>query len=38
MKRLLDFPVRVVHGGHYPSYGAERHRAIIKAWLVEKGV
>ena len=33
MKRLLDFPVRVVHGGHFPSYGRERHRAIIRAWL-----
>ena len=33
MRRLLDLPVRVVHGGHFPSYGAERHRAIIRAWL-----
>ncbi len=33
MKRLLDFPVRVVHGGHFPSYGAARHVAIIRAWL-----
>lgn len=36
MKRLLEVPVRVVHGGHFPSYGAERHRAIIRAWLMEK--
>ncbi|MEE9588567.1 MAG: MBL fold metallo-hydrolase [Hyphomicrobiaceae bacterium] len=36
MKRLLDFPVRVVHGGHYPSYDGARHREIIKAWLAQK--
>ncbi len=33
MVRLLGLPVRVVHGGHFPSYGADRHRAIIRAWL-----
>lgn len=33
MERLLDLPVRVVHGGHFPSYGGERHRAIVRAWL-----
>ncbi|ETX27644.1 MBL fold metallo-hydrolase [Roseivivax isoporae] len=33
MVRLHDLPVRVVHGGHFPSYGAERHRAIIRDWL-----
>jgi glyoxylase-like metal-dependent hydrolase (beta-lactamase superfamily II) len=33
MVRLLDLPVRVVHGGHFPSYGRERHREIIRAWL-----
>ena len=37
MVRLLDLPVRVVHGGHFPSYGAERHRAIIKGWLSARG-
>lgn len=37
MKRLLDLPARVVHGGHFPSYSGERHRAIITAWLKEKG-
>ncbi len=36
MKRLYDLPARVVHGGHFPSYGAERHRAVIRAWLDEK--
>jgi glyoxylase-like metal-dependent hydrolase (beta-lactamase superfamily II) len=33
MLRLLELPVRVVHGGHFPSYGAERHKAIIRDWL-----
>ena len=36
MVRLYDLPVRVVHGGHFPSYDGARHRAIIKAWLDEK--
>jgi glyoxylase-like metal-dependent hydrolase (beta-lactamase superfamily II) len=33
MKRLLALPVRVVHGGHFPSFGAERHRVLITDWL-----
>ncbi len=33
MKRLLDLPVRIVHGGHFPSYDGARHRQIIRAWL-----
>lgn len=33
MERMLELPVRVVHGGHFPSYGAERHREIIRRWL-----
>ena len=33
MKRLLDLPVRVVHGGHYPSFGQDRMRAIIHGFL-----
>lgn len=36
MKRLLDYPVRVVHGGHFPSYGADRHASIIRGWLDAK--
>ncbi len=36
MRRLLDMPVRLVHGGHFPSYDGARHRAIIRAWLDEK--
>ena len=37
MRRFLALPVRVVHGGHYPSYGGGRHRAIIEGWLRAKG-
>jgi len=37
MLRLLDLPVRVVHGGHFPSYGGERHKAIIRDWLTAHG-
>ncbi|OED41589.1 MBL fold metallo-hydrolase [Chromatiales bacterium (ex Bugula neritina AB1)] len=33
MKRLLDVPVTTVHGGHFESYGRERHRQIIREWL-----
>ena len=33
MVRLLDLPVRVVHGGHFPSFGGERHREIVQTWL-----
>jgi hypothetical protein len=36
MKRLLEIPVRVVHAGHYPSFGADRHRALIRAWLAAR--
>ncbi|OWU77114.1 MBL fold metallo-hydrolase [Phaeobacter sp. 22II1-1F12B] len=38
MKRLLDLPVRVVHGGHFASYDGERHREIIRNWLESKGL
>jgi glyoxylase-like metal-dependent hydrolase (beta-lactamase superfamily II) len=33
MKRLLDLPVRVVHGGHYPSFGQARMQSIIRGFL-----
>jgi glyoxylase-like metal-dependent hydrolase (beta-lactamase superfamily II) len=36
MERLLAYPVRVVHGGHFPSFPGERLRAIIRAWLAAK--
>jgi glyoxylase-like metal-dependent hydrolase (beta-lactamase superfamily II) len=33
MRRLLDLPVRVMHGGHFPSCSGERLRALIRDWL-----
>ncbi len=36
MVRLYDLPVRVVHGGHFASYGRARHREIIGNWLKGK--
>lgn len=36
MQRLLALPVRIVHGGHFPSYSGARHRQIITQWLREK--
>jgi glyoxylase-like metal-dependent hydrolase (beta-lactamase superfamily II) len=36
MVRLYDLPVRMVHGGHFPSYDGARHKAIVKAWLDAK--
>jgi len=33
MARLRELPVRVVHGGHYPSFGADRYRALIDDYL-----
>lgn len=36
MVRLYDLPVRLVHGGHFPSYDGARHRQIIGDWLKAK--
>ena len=36
MRRLLDLPVRVMHGGHFPSCSRERLRALIQDWLRRK--
>ncbi|HEU0223575.1 MAG TPA: MBL fold metallo-hydrolase [Paracoccaceae bacterium] len=38
MRRLLALPVRLVHAGHFPSYGGDRHRRIIAGWLRAKGL
>jgi glyoxylase-like metal-dependent hydrolase (beta-lactamase superfamily II) len=37
MERLLRLPVRIVHGGHFPSFSGERYHQIIRAWLAGKG-
>ena len=36
MKQIEDLPVRVVHGGHFPSFDGRRYRALIRAFLEEK--
>ena len=36
MKRILDLPVRVVHGGHFPSFDGRRYRELIKDYLDSK--
>lgn len=36
MERLMTLPVRLVHGGHFPSFGGERYRQLIRGWLDEK--
>ncbi len=33
MRRLRELPVTVVHGGHYPSFGRERMRALVDDYL-----
>jgi glyoxylase-like metal-dependent hydrolase (beta-lactamase superfamily II) len=37
MERLAKLPVRIVHGGHFPSFSGERYRDIIRDWLKAKG-
>jgi len=36
MERLLSLPVRLVHGGHFPSFDGKRYQQLIKAWLKSK--
>ncbi len=36
MRRLLELPVRQVHGGHFPSFDGARFRQLIEDWLREK--
>ena len=38
MKRIHDLPVRVVHGGHFPSFDGARYRALIRQYLDSKGL
>ena len=33
VERLLALPVRTVHGGHFPSFGRARFRALVRAFL-----
>lgn len=36
MERILDLPVRVVHGGHFPSFDGSRYRWLVRAYLEAK--
>ncbi|WP_119462415.1 MBL fold metallo-hydrolase [Rhodospirillaceae bacterium SYSU D60014] len=36
MERLRDLPVRIVHGGHFPSFGPERYRTLIDEYVAGK--
>lgn len=36
MKRLRELPVRIVHGGHDPSFGRDRLHALIDAYLAKR--
>ena len=36
MTRILDLPVRVVHGGHFPSFDGARYRNLIRRYIDEK--
>lgn len=36
MERLLMLKVRLVHGGHFPSFTGERYRDLITGWLDAK--
>lgn len=36
MERLLGLKVRLVHGGHFPSFSGERYRELITDWLDAK--
>ena len=36
MKAILDLPIRVVHGGHFPSFDGERYRTLIRSFLDER--
>jgi glyoxylase-like metal-dependent hydrolase (beta-lactamase superfamily II) len=37
MKKIMELPVRVVHGGHFPSFDGKRYRNLIREYLAEKG-
>ncbi|MCY3597038.1 MAG: MBL fold metallo-hydrolase [Rhodospirillales bacterium] len=38
VERLQDLPVRVVHGGHFPSFGRDRFRSLLRAFLARHRV
>jgi glyoxylase-like metal-dependent hydrolase (beta-lactamase superfamily II) len=36
MHQLREIPVRIVHAGHYPSFGRQRYRDLIDEYLASK--
>ena len=36
MERILELSVRVVHGGHFPSFDGARYRILIREYLEQK--
>jgi len=36
MHRLRELPIRVVHAGHYPSFGEQRYRELIDEYIAQK--
>ena len=38
MKQIEGLPVRVVHGGHFPSFDGVRYRELIRQYLNEKDI
>ena len=36
MERLRELPVRIVHGGHFPSFGGDRYLELIDSYLHSK--
>jgi hypothetical protein len=36
MERLRELPVRVVHGGHDPSFGRDRMLALIDGYVASR--
>jgi len=38
MRRLVDLPIRIGHGGHGPSFGQARMRAIARSYLERPAV
>lgn len=36
MKAIMELPIRVVHGGHFPSFDGSRYRTLIRDFLQER--
>jgi glyoxylase-like metal-dependent hydrolase (beta-lactamase superfamily II) len=37
MRRLRDLPVRIVHGGHDPSFGRARLLELVDEYVTRRG-